>query len=103
MDPIILGIAVVNGVILGGLYGAIAIGLSLIFGVMRVINFAHGSFLMIGLFIPYWLWQLFGINPYLSVLVAAPALFALGYLVQATIIAPLFKRERAMVVEPLSV
>jgi len=52
MDPIILGIAVVNGIVLGGLYGAIAVGLSLIFGVMRVINFAHGSFLMIGLFIP---------------------------------------------------
>jgi branched-chain amino acid transport system permease protein len=88
---------------LGGLYGAIAMGLSLIFGVMRVINFAHGSFLMIGLFIPFWLWQLFRINPYVSMLAAAPALFILGYLIQATIIAPLFKRERAMVLEPLSV
>jgi len=103
MDPIILGVAVVNGILLGGLYGAVALGLSLIFGVMRVINFAHGTFLMFGLFIPYWLWQLFGFNPYVSVLVAAPVLFAVGYGVQATIIAPLFKRERAMVLEPLSV
>ena len=103
MDPIILGVAVVNGILLGGLYGAVALGLSLIFGVMRVINFAHGTFLMIGLFIPFWLWQLFGISPYLSVIVTAPALFALGYGIQATIIAPLFKRERAMVLEPLSV
>ena len=102
MDPIFLGIAVVNGVVLGGLYGAIAIGLSLIFGVMRVINFAHGSFLMIGLFIPYWLWQLFRVNPYISILVAAPALFGLGYAIQALLIAPLYKRERAMVIEPLS-
>jgi len=102
MDPVILVIAVVNGVVVGGLYGAIAIGLSLIFGVMRVINFAHGSFLMVGLFIPYWLWQLFGLNPYVSVLVAAPTLFALGYSIQATLIAPLYKRERAMVLEPLS-
>jgi branched-chain amino acid transport system permease protein len=102
MDPIILGIAVVNGIVVGGLYGAIAIGLSVIFGVMRVINFAHGSFLMIGLFIPYWLWKLLGINPYLSVLVAAPALFALGYAIQAVLIAPLYRRERAMVLEPLS-
>ena len=102
MDPIILGIAVVNGIVVGGLYGAIAIGLSLIFGVMRVINFAHGSFLMVGLFIPYWLWQLFGLNPYVSILVAAPALFGLGYAVQAFLIAPLYKRERAMVLEPLS-
>jgi branched-chain amino acid transport system permease protein len=103
MDPIILGIAVVNGIVLGGLYGAIAVGLSLIFGVMRVINFAHGSFLMIGLFIPFWLWQLFRVNPYVSVIVAAPALFGLGYLIQATLIAPLYRRERAMVLEPLSV
>jgi len=103
MDPIILGISVVNGIIVGGLYGAIALGLSLIFGVMRVINFAHGSFLMMGLFIPFWLWKLFGINPYLAVVVAAPALFGIGYLIQATIIAPLFKRERAMILEPLSV
>jgi branched-chain amino acid transport system permease protein len=103
MDPLILGIAIVNGIVLGGLYGAIAIGLSLIFGVMRVINFAHGSFLMIGLFLPYWLWRLWGFTPYLSILVTAPVLFLLGYLIQATIIAPLFKRERAMVLEPLSV
>ena len=102
MDPIFLAIAVVNGVILGGLYGAIALGLSLIFGVMRVINFAHGSLLMVGLFIPFWLWQLLGVNPYLSLLVAAPALFGLGYGIQATIIAPLFKRGRALVLEPLS-
>ncbi|MBW2148760.1 MAG: branched-chain amino acid ABC transporter permease [Deltaproteobacteria bacterium] len=103
MDPVIIGIAVINGIMLGGLYGAVALGLSLIFGVMRVINFAHGSFLMTGMFIPYWLWALLGINPYVSVLVTAPALFALGYLVQSTIILPLFKRERAMVLEPLSV
>ena len=102
MDPIILGIAVVNGIVLGGLYGAIAIGLSVIFGVMRVINFAHGSFLMVGLFVPYWLWHLFKVNPYLSVVVAAPALFGLGYAIQATLIAPLYRRERAMVLEPIS-
>jgi branched-chain amino acid transport system permease protein len=102
MDAVILISAVVNGVILGGLYGAIALGLSLIFGVMRVINFAHGSFLMVGLFIPYWCWQLFKLNPYLSVLLAAPALFALGYAIQASLIAPLYRRERAMVLEPIS-
>jgi len=103
MDPVILAAAVVNGILLGGLYGAVALGLSLIFGVMRVINFAHGTFLMIGLFIPFWLWQLLGVSPYLCVIVAAPALFGIGYAVQATVIAPLFKRERAMVLEPLSV
>jgi branched-chain amino acid transport system permease protein len=103
MDLLIIGIAVINGLLLGGLYGAIALGLSLIFGVMRVINFAHGSFLMVAMFIPYWLWQLWGINPYVSIIVALPMLFGLGYVVQALIIAPLFKRERAMVMEPVSV
>jgi len=103
MDPIIIGVAVVNGLMIGGIYGAVALGLSLIFGVMRVINFAHGSFLMVGMFIPYWLWKLFGVNPYLSVVVAAPALFFLGYMVQSVVIAPLIRRERALVLEPVSV
>ena len=103
MDLIILGVAVVNGLLLGGLYGAVALGLSLIFGVMRVINFAHGSFLMLAMFIPYWLWALLGISPYVSIIVTAPILFFLGYGVQAVIIAPLVRRERAMVAEPVSV
>jgi branched-chain amino acid transport system permease protein len=103
MDPLIIGIAIIKGLLLGGLYGAIALGLSLIFGVMRVINFAHGSFLMVAMFIPYWLWQFWGINPYMSIIVTLPILFGLGYAVQAMIIAPLFKRERAMVMEPVSI
>jgi branched-chain amino acid transport system permease protein len=57
---------------------------------------------MIGLFIPYWLWQLAGVHPYVALVVAAPALFGLGYAIQATLIAPLYKRERAMVIEPIS-
>ncbi len=103
MEPIILGIALVNGVLIGGLYGAVALSLSLIFGVMRVINFAHGSLLMVAMFVSYWLWRLLGLSPYLSILATAPILFGLGYFIQATVISPLFKRERAMILEPLSV
>ncbi|MCG5237782.1 branched-chain amino acid ABC transporter permease [Xanthobacter oligotrophicus] len=102
MDPLILSFAVVNGLLQGGIYGGIALGLSLIFGVLRVVNFAHGSFLMLSLYLSFWCWSLLGMDPYLSALVTVPAMFALGYLVQRLIISPLIVRERALVVEPLS-
>ncbi|MGO4328627.1 branched-chain amino acid ABC transporter permease [Cupriavidus sp. 2TAF22] len=101
MDPIILAYAVVNGVLLGGIYGGIALGLSLIFGVLRVINFAHGSFLMLAMYLSYLIWSVFGIHPYATALLTVPLLFLLGYFTQAVVIAPLFRRETTMVVEPL--
>lgn len=101
MDPIILIYAIINGVLLGGIYGGVALGLSLIFGVLRVINFAHGSFLMLAMYASYALWTAFGIHPYAGAVVTVPLLFAFGYFTQAVIIAPLFKREAALVVEPL--
>ncbi|MFG1248937.1 branched-chain amino acid ABC transporter permease [Xanthobacter flavus] len=102
MDPLILSFAVVNGLLQGGIYGGIALGLSLIFGVLRVVNFAHGSFLMLSLYLSFWCWSLLGMDPYLSALVTVPTMFLLGYLVQRLIISPLIVRERALVVEPLS-
>lgn len=103
MNAEILLAAAVDGLLLGGIYGAVAVGLSLVFGVLRVINFAHGSMLMLGMYISYLLWSIWEVNPYLSALVGGPALFVLGYLLQDKIIGPLFRRERAMVVEPISV
>ena len=82
--------------------GGIALGLSLIFGVMRIVNFAHGSFLMLAMYTAFWLQKLGGIDPYFSVLLAAPLMFLLGYLVQRFVIGPLIRRERALVVEPIS-
>lgn len=102
MDLLTLSFATLNGVLIGGIYGGIALGLSLIFGVMRVINFAHGSFLMVAMYIAFILWSAFGLHPYLSVLFTVPALFVLGFAVQKVIISPLFARERAGVVEPTS-
>jgi branched-chain amino acid transport system permease protein len=102
MDTFILSFAVVNGLLLGGIYGGVALGLSLIFGVMRVVNFAHGSFLMLSLYLTYWCWSLLGLDPYLSVIITVPTMFVLGYLVQNVVISPLIRRERALVVEPLS-
>jgi branched-chain amino acid transport system permease protein len=69
---------VVFGLFVGGLYGVAAVGLSLVFGVMRVLNVAHGELLMIGGYVSFWLFSLFGVDPFLSLLVCGPALFLLG-------------------------
>ena len=71
---------------MGGVYSLVAIGLTMIFGVMNVINFAHGSFMMLGMFTTYWLYVLLGIDPYLSLLLSIPVLFVLGLLVQRFLI-----------------
>ena len=74
--------AIVSGILIGGVYSLVAIGLSLIFGVMKIINFAHGSFMMLGMFLTYWLFALLGLDPYLSLLVTIPVLFVFGILVE---------------------
>jgi branched-chain amino acid transport system permease protein len=77
-----------NGLMLGGLYALIALGLTLIFGVMKVINFAHGSLMMLAMYATFWLATTVGLDPYLSLLVTVPAGFALGYALQRIVIAP---------------
>ena len=79
--------SIVSGILMGGVYSLIAIGLTLIFGVMRIINFAHGSFMMLGMFTTYWLFILLGIHPYLSLLISIPVLFVLGLFVERFLIA----------------
>ncbi|WP_243439760.1 branched-chain amino acid ABC transporter permease [Fundidesulfovibrio soli] len=94
--------AVINGTMMGAMYGLTALGLTLIFGVMKVVNFAHGSLLMVGMFTAYWLIKLTGIHPYLSLLVVPPLLFFFGYYMQNLLIKPVFKAEQ-QVREPLTV
>jgi branched-chain amino acid transport system permease protein len=91
----------VSGLLIGGIYALIALGLNILFGTMRVINFAQGTLLMVGMFLAYWLWALWGVHPYLSPLISMPVLFGLGYLIQQYLVGPLFVRERAR--EPMSV
>jgi branched-chain amino acid transport system permease protein len=91
----------IQGILLGGLYGLTALGLSLIFGVMGVINFAHGPMMVLGMYISYWILILFGVNPYLSLVLVAGALFALGYLVQSSIVNRILDFPEAMQVVPL--
>jgi len=80
--------AAVSGFLLGGVYGLVAGGLSLIFGVLRIINFAHGAVMMLAMYATYWLFTLLGVDPYLSILITGPAFFAFGMLVQRIVIEP---------------
>ena len=79
MDPSILAAASINGLLLGGIYTLVACGLTLIYGVLHIINFAHGSLLMLAMFGVYYLLTKLGIDPYLSMLVMVPAMYLLGY------------------------
>ncbi len=76
----------IDGVLIGLVYALLAIGLTLIWGVMNVINFAHGEFLMIGMFISYWLYALAGLDPLFSIPLNAVALFLLGMLIYRFVI-----------------
>lgn len=75
-----------NGLVLGGLYACIAVGFSLVWGVLNVINLVHGSFVVLGSYVAYFAYAYFGIHPFLSIIPAAAALFVLGYVMQRGLI-----------------
>ena len=74
--------AVLNGVLIGGIYALVSIGVTLIFGVVKIVNFAQGEFVMIGMYISFFLATRLGIDPLVSLAVSMPALFVIGVLVQ---------------------
>jgi branched-chain amino acid transport system permease protein len=74
--------AVINGLLIGGIYALVSIGVTLIFGVIKIVNFAQGEFVMIGMYISFFLATQFGIDPILSLIVSMPVLFVVGVLVQ---------------------
>lgn len=92
----------INGILMGSIYGLTALGLSVIFGVLKVINFAHGSLLMVGMYAAYWAVSLTGLHPYLSLVIVVPLMFSFGYAMQDVIIKPIFKSEKN-VREPITV
>jgi branched-chain amino acid transport system permease protein len=75
-----------NGLMLGAFYACIAVGFSLVWGVLNIINMMHGSLIILGGYLTFFAWQIYGINPFLMLLVVCPALFALGYVLQYTMI-----------------
>jgi branched-chain amino acid transport system permease protein len=81
----------IAGFLLGGLYALIGLGMALIMGVMRIINLAHGDLMMVAMYVAYWLFTLFHIDPYLSVFVATPLLFFFGIGLQKFLINPVMK------------
>jgi branched-chain amino acid transport system permease protein len=88
MDITVLQL-IINGLLLGGMYALISIGLTLIFGVLEIINFAHGEFLMLAMYASFWLFQLYGIDPYVSMLIILPLFFFVGVAVQKVTIQPI--------------
>ena len=86
ITPSMVGQVIISGLLAGALYSMVALGLSLIYGVMRVINIAHGTLLMLGAYTTFWWFRLLGINPYLSLLVALPLMFFVGMVLQRTLV-----------------
>ena len=74
--------AVVNGLLIGGIYALVSIGVTLIFGVVKIVNFAQGEFVMIGMYISFYLATNFGIDPLVSLVISMPVLFVVGVLLQ---------------------
>ncbi len=74
--------AFINGILTGGVYSLMAVGLSLIFGVMRVINFAHGDMMVWGMYLSLWLFTTLGLDPYLSIPLTGAVVFLLGAAIQ---------------------
>ena len=85
--------ALLDGILLGGIYGTVAMGLSLCYGVMGIINWAHGECLMVAMFISYVLIERFGMDPYVTILFNVVIMFAVGYLLQKFLFSSLLKKE----------
>jgi len=77
---------ILSGLLLGGIYSIVSYGLTLVFGVIRIINFAHGSLLMVGMFFAYYLTKTLNINVYLTLLIVVPCMFLFGYVIQKYLI-----------------
>lgn len=93
--------ALIDGLLLGGVYATVAVGLSLCFGVMRIVNWAHGALLMMAMYLTYYLVTLAGINVYLCCIITGAVMFFVGYLLQKFLFYRLIVREKDR--EPVNV
>lgn len=81
-----IGQVVVNWLLLGSLYAAVALGFSLVWGIMNIVNLAHGAFIIVGAYVTYWAFTTFHLDPFLGIPLAMAVLFVIGYSVQAVAI-----------------
>ena len=88
LSAAILVPAVLNGLMTGAVYALVALGLTLIYGVLHIINFAHGALLTAAMFAAFFFYQLLGLDPYIAVLLLAPLFYVIGYGLQRFIIGP---------------
>jgi branched-chain amino acid transport system permease protein len=88
LSPVILVPAVLNGLMTGAIYALVALGLTLIYGVLHIINFAHGALLTAAMFAAFFAYALLGIDPYLAAVLLTPLFFVFGYALQRFVIGP---------------
>lgn len=93
-----LGQLVLSGIFLGGIYALMSMGLTLVFGVLRVVNFAHGEFLMMAMYGAWAITFYLGLNPYIAAIAVVPAMFLFGALMHRMIIAPAIDKPHLVVV-----
>ncbi|MGC1455156.1 MAG: branched-chain amino acid ABC transporter permease [Nitrospirota bacterium] len=82
---------IADGLLIGLMYSLVAIGLTLIWGVMNIVNFAHGDFLMLGMFTSFWLFTLYGIDPIFSIPISFICMFVLGTMIYRFIVSKVMK------------
>jgi branched-chain amino acid transport system permease protein len=82
---------IANGILVGALYGLVALGLGLLMGAMKFLNIAHGTFIILGGYISFWLFTLWGIDPFLSIPVVIIAMFLIGLVLYRLALSPLLK------------
>jgi branched-chain amino acid transport system permease protein len=79
---------VINGLLIGGVYGLVSVGLTLVFGVLKIVNFAHGELLMLGMFAGFWAYKLLGLDPNAAAFLILPLFFAFGLAIYYLLIRP---------------
>lgn len=83
--------AILDGLMLGGVYAVISIGLTLVFGVVSIVNFAQAEFLMLGMYVAYFAWRYLGLDPIIGSLLSFVVVFTLGYFIQQNLIRRVLK------------
>ena len=92
------GQLVLSGIFIGGIYALMSMGLTLIFGVLRIVNFAHGEFLMLGMYGAWAITRLLGLNPYIAAIAVVPAMFLFGAIIHQLIVRPGLDKPHLVVV-----